>query len=346
MSSTETKANPADSQNWLPHGGSHDLVTFEPRTYGDWRDEFHKQGCVLIKNVISLERAQYYREKQIQWLKNFDLGFDENDESTWTEAHLPVSFKGGMYFAYGSAHEKMAWEARTEPAVINIFETLWETKELICSFDGMNISMPRRKDLRWSPWPHCDQNQRRKGMQAVQGLLNYAPNGPKDGGLMLMKGSAKLFDEFFSQKRESYNHEDAPPPEMEYMDLFLFSDKDVEWFKERGCELIKVNMEPGDFVLWDSRTMHYACLPEGDQIRHVQYICMTPKRFASPEALELKKQCFENYIGTTHWPHCNIRPAKEKPMRGDTVCPKDRSEPFEKPELTDTVLQLAGVKSY
>lgn len=201
-------------------------------------------------------------------------------------------------------------------------------------------------------------------MQAVQGLLNYAPNGPKDGGLMLMKGSAKLFDEFFAQKRESYNHEDAPPPEMEYMDLFLFSDKDVEWFKGRGCEMIKVNMEPGDFVLWDSRTMHYACLPEGDQIRHVQYICMTPKRFASPEALELKKQCFENYIGTTHWPHwyvgrqtsgitglpltsvSNIRPAKEKPMRGDAVCPKDRSEPFEKPELTDAVLKLAGVKAY
>lgn len=95
MSSTETKATPPDSKNWLPHGGSHDLVTFRPRTYGDWRDEFHKNGCVVIKNVISPERAQYYREKQIQWLKNFDLGFDENDESTWTEAHLPVSFKGG-----------------------------------------------------------------------------------------------------------------------------------------------------------------------------------------------------------------------------------------------------------
>jgi hypothetical protein len=62
-------------------------------------------------------------------------------------------------------------------------------------------------------------------------------------------------------------------------------------------------MEPGDFVLWDSRTMHYACLPEGDQIRHVQYICMTPRRFATEKALELKKYCFENYMGTTHWPH-------------------------------------------
>lgn len=68
-----------------------------------------------------------------------------------------------MYFAYGAPHEKMAWEARSEPAVIGIFEKLWETKELISSFDGMNISLPRRKDLHWSPWPHCDQNPNRKG---------------------------------------------------------------------------------------------------------------------------------------------------------------------------------------
>ncbi|KAJ5222553.1 uncharacterized protein N7469_008793 [Penicillium citrinum] len=346
MSSTEVKPTEAESQTQAPDFSCPDLVTFTPRHYGDWRDEFHKNGCVVIKNVISPERADYYRAKQIQWLKNFELGFDENDESTWTVDHLPISFKGGMYFAYGSTHEKMSWEARTEPSVIEIFEKLWETNELICSFDGMNISMPRRKDVRWSPWPHCDQNPERKGMQAVQGLLNYAPNGPNDGGLMLMKGSAKVFDEFFAYKRESFDHEDAPPPEIKFMDLFLFSEKDVKWFQDRGCELVKINMEPGDFVLWDSRTMHYARLPEGDQIRHVQYICMTPRRFATPETLELKKQCFETYTGTTHWPHCNVRPTKEKPMRNGEVCPKDRSEPFEKPVITDTLLRLAGIKPY
>ncbi|KAL4878102.1 hypothetical protein BJY04DRAFT_230001 [Aspergillus karnatakaensis] len=323
-----------------------DLVDFSGRTYGDWRDEFHKNGCVVLKSVISPSRAQYYCDKQIQWLKNFDLGFDETNESTWTADHLPVSFKGRMYHAYGATQEKMAWEARTEPGVIEIFEQLWETKELICSFDGMNISLPRRKDVNWSPWPHCDQDPNRKGMQAVQGLLNFAPNGPEDGGLMLMKGSAKLFDEFFAEKREAYAHEDAPAPELKYVDLFLFHQKDLQWFTDRGCELMKVNMEPGDFVLWDSRTMHYACLPEGNQIRHVQYICMTPRKFATEQALDLKKQCFENFIGTTHWPHCNIRPAAEKPMRNGEVCPLYREEPFEKPEVTERVLKLAGVKEY
>lgn len=120
---------------------------------------------------------------------------------------------------------------------------------------------------------------------------------------MLMKGGANLFDEFFSTKRQSAYHEDAPPPELEWEDLFHFSEEDVQWFKDRGCELVKICLEPGDFVLWDSRTMHYARLPEGDQVRHAQYICMTPRRFASQEALDLRKKCFDDYRGTTHWPH-------------------------------------------
>lgn len=87
MSTTTTQTTNATT--------SKDLMTFEAKEYGDWRDEFHKYGCVVIKNVISRERAQYYCDKQIEWLKKFELGFDEKDESTWTADHLPVSFKGG-----------------------------------------------------------------------------------------------------------------------------------------------------------------------------------------------------------------------------------------------------------
>lgn len=162
-SATVTETQPEQQYTFGTQYEQKDLVDFNTnKHYGDWRDEFHKHGCVVIKDVISKERAKYYADKQIQWLKNFDLGFDENDKSTWKAENLPVSFKGGMYFAYGSTHEQMAWEARTEPAIVDIFEKLWETKELICSFDGMNI-YPPRKDLALTPWPHCDQNPERKG---------------------------------------------------------------------------------------------------------------------------------------------------------------------------------------
>jgi hypothetical protein len=93
MSQTETKTEPQVATLFTQPA---DLVDFEAAgPYGDWRDEFHKYGCVVIKNVISKERAEYYRKKQLEWLHNFELGFDENDPDTWTADHLPVSFKGG-----------------------------------------------------------------------------------------------------------------------------------------------------------------------------------------------------------------------------------------------------------
>lgn len=225
-----------------------DLIQHDGTNYGDWRDQFHKEGCAIVKGVITPERAEYYKRKQIEWLQSFNLGFDPNDESTWTADHLPVSFKGGMYFSYASTHEKFVWEARTEPKVIDTFSKLWGTEELIVSFDGMNITLPRQKDLTWSPWPHTDQSPHRKGMQCVQGLLNYQPNGENDGGLILMKGSSKLFDEFFAETREQDNHVDKPPEDSGFKDLFIFKESDVKWFQDHGCKLEKINLEPGDLV--------------------------------------------------------------------------------------------------
>lgn len=324
---------------------SKDLLEHDGKSFGDWRDGFHRDGIAIIKNVISPEKAEYYRQKQIEWLQSFNLGFDPNDKSTWTQDHLPVSFKGGMYFAYSVTHEKFMWEGRTEPKVQQIFADLWGTDELLCSFDGMNITLPQQKDLTWSPWPHCDQNPQRKGMQCVQGLLNYAPNGPNDGGLILMKGSGKLFDTFFRETRQQAAHEDAPPPEEDFKDLFIFTEDDVKWFEDHGCEMIKTCLDPGDFVLWDSRTMHYAKHPEGDVIRSAQYICMTPAKFAKKEDLELKAQMFKEHQGTTHWPHCNIR-KQGPPMRNGKVDALNRTAPIDPPEVTDRILQLAAVKAY
>jgi len=93
MSSTQTETQ---TENLARFSKPKDLVDFSGMTFGDWRDEFHKNGCVVLKNVITPERAAYYQKKQIEWLHNFELGFDENDESTWTAEHLPVSFKGGL----------------------------------------------------------------------------------------------------------------------------------------------------------------------------------------------------------------------------------------------------------
>ncbi|PYI10267.1 hypothetical protein BO78DRAFT_458697 [Aspergillus sclerotiicarbonarius CBS 121057] len=310
-------------------------------TFGDWRDDFFKKGYTVVKGAIPRERADACREQALDWFQKFPFGFDINDKSTWKAETLPVMMKGGMVLNYCAAHEKWAWEARCEQGVIEPFAKLWGTNELLVSFDAVNITLPGRTDLKWKPWPHVDQSPTRKGLACAQGIINLSQAGPLDGGLQLLQGSSELFERFFKEHPPKPKAADAPGQ----FDWFGFTLDDVKWFEDHGCTLIKINAEPGDLIIWDSRTVHYASLPQSETIRTIIYATYTPAKLATPEDLAKKVALFHQYEGTTHWPHCNIF-GQGKAMRGEEMCHGERDEPLEKPVLTDTVLRLAGVQPY
>jgi len=52
-----------------------------------------------------------------------------------------------MCAGYGLPHETFTWAIRTEPGVVGAFETVYETQDLIVSFDAVNMSFPNRADL-------------------------------------------------------------------------------------------------------------------------------------------------------------------------------------------------------
>lgn len=194
----------------------------------------------------------------------------------------------------------------------------------------------------WSPWPHVDQSPHRKGLVCVQGIINLSPAGPKDGGLLLYQGSSALFEKFFAEHPPAAKAEGAPGQ----VDWYGFKEEDVEWFKEKGgCKLIKVDAEPGDVIIWDSRTVHYAKLPESDVIRTILYATYAPAKLATPEDLALKAELFRNFEASTHWPHCNIW-GNGKAVRNGEICPMERDEPLEKCEVTELVKKLAGLRPY
>ena len=68
---------------------------------------------------------------------------------------------------------------------------------------------------------------------------------------------------------------------------------------------------PGDFILWDSRTVHGGLVGPGaapqEQTAEVPRmsvpICMTPKSLATPEVLESRRQGFKLGVCFNHWPH-------------------------------------------
>lgn len=77
----------------------------------------------------------------------------------------------------------------------------------------------------------------------------------------------------------------------------------MKWLEDRGCTWEKVCAEPGDLILWDSRTPHYNLSPTGDTPRFCVYTCYLPVAEVSQEDLVRKKAAFENNDPTTHWPN-------------------------------------------
>ncbi|KAK7905431.1 hypothetical protein LTR67_000153 [Exophiala xenobiotica] len=308
----------------------------------DWRDDLFKHGFVVVKDVMGPERAAYYVDRMFQWLETFPYGFDQNDRSTWNPEHLPRHMKGGMYHAYGAPHEDFVWEARSEPGVIDAFAKLWGTDELLVSFDGINFTLPTPTPAPSQPWPHIDQSPKRKGLVCAQGIINFAPNGPEDGGLVVLRGSHNLTEEFFQKHPETSGKRTWGTE-----DYWSFSTEEVDWFKEAGCEVVKVCADPGDLIIWDSRTIHYNKLPESQQVRSIVYACYAPAQFATENDLKLKRQLFHERRGTTHWPNMNIFPGglPEKLRLGKPdTCSRDR--PLNDVQETVRVLHLAGVKPY
>lgn len=251
----------------MPHRLSDPVAIDVTQKYGDFRDQLFKDGYAVVKDTIPEDRCKNYIESMTQWLEKFPFGFNRNDPNTWVPENLPAHMKGGMYHGYAVGHEKFVWDARLEPGVLKAFEKIWGTDELLASFDGINYTLPLPEGQRVpsTPWPHMDQNPHLLGLQCIQGIINFAPNGIKDGGLVVLKGSQALSEEYFQTHSKDKNPKwGAVPP-----DWHGFDDAEVQWFKDRGAEEIKVCAEPGDLIVWDSRTVHWNVLPESDQTRSI-----------------------------------------------------------------------------
>jgi hypothetical protein len=99
----------------------------------------------------------------------------------------------------------------------------------------------------FKPWAHVDQSPNVRDLYCVQGIMNLVPNGPKDGGLMVLKGSSALYGDLFDAF-------DDVKPERGWMtrDRHDYTPEQLQWFIDHGCEWHKVCAQPGDLLLWDS----------------------------------------------------------------------------------------------
>ena len=236
-------------------------------------------GFVVIKDVLNkdectraLDLAWDYveaaseAEKFLQTPKDFhsdDLRTPVRREETDTykSKYFPRSAEGKIFPFYGSGHSSFMWYLRSRPLVQEIFAKIHGvTKDkLITSLDGFILwnTLDSRESLD-KGWFHIDQNPESelKG-PSLQGLVNLLPVTSETGGNVLVCGSHYLFPDNYTQNvQDGLFYEDRLREikgddwlEIDPNDDFLFQSGSV----------ITCLLNPGDVLIWDSRTVHCSC---------------------------------------------------------------------------------------
>lgn len=108
-----------------------------------WMGFLKDHGYAVVQEVISKEEVQQAKDLFWEWLEALGSGIDRKDPETWIDANWPGSGSVGFFVSYGGCHTKASWFLRTRPNVKETFKTIWNTPELITSFDTF---------ICWRPW--------------------------------------------------------------------------------------------------------------------------------------------------------------------------------------------------
>lgn len=284
-------------------------------------DYFNANGYAVIKAVATPEQVEKGISLFWDLVEQQQPSIKRTDPATWETATWVASPEVGIMSGYGIGQSEFLWFARQLPKVKEAFTKVWETDDLLVSYDGCGVFRPIEYDPKWktaTAWYHIDQNcYNKKGRHAIQGLVNFFPSGPHDGGFVVVPKSTFMIDEAFERFPDMCSRKSRDYVRIRPEDPFwIESINKIERNETNKYDLfpVKVVLDPGDLVLWDSRAIHCNCPPDRPSNdpdakmrlkRLAAYICMTPTALATDveKLLKYRILAFQRGITTTHWPH-------------------------------------------
>eukprot|EP00746_Dinoflagellata_sp_MGD_P002958 gnl/MRDRNA2_/MRDRNA2_105771_c0_seq1.p1 gnl/MRDRNA2_/MRDRNA2_105771_c0~~gnl/MRDRNA2_/MRDRNA2_105771_c0_seq1.p1 ORF type:complete len:419 (-),score=72.76 gnl/MRDRNA2_/MRDRNA2_105771_c0_seq1:38-1294(-) len=291
------------------------LPRFEVSDTKKWLSYLEEHGYVVLAGVADSDAVANAKMLMWEYLEHAtEMRVKRHDSSTWGKENGWLPSQGnGLLGGRGFEHSAFCWHTRLLPGVKQAFEAIWDCSDLIVSFDGGNVFRPWATKPEWRTeggWWHVDQNASlplKNSRVCVQGLLTFTEATPSTGGLCVIPGSHKQFQEV-CQRAHSYNLPRDFVPVQPGDPVFTL-----------GSRLICA--KAGDLLLWDSRCVHCNTpgetetgaptgnasalhgRDEAELLRVVAYVCMTPASWAPQEVLAQRKNAFINKVGTNHWPH-------------------------------------------
>lgn len=282
-------------------------------------DSLERLGYCVIPGVLNQSEVSTCLQEFFEW---YDPLVD-----TFGRDNVESAGIHGIFKCHEVGHHRAAWRIRTHPRVREVFETLYETDQLVTSFDGtcyMRSDLMKRDT---NEWMHTDQTMNSRRM-CVQSWVSLTDNDERC--LMVMEGSHREHRRYFADHQVAYSSRNWHKIVPEYLD----ANRD---------RIKKLRVRKGDMVLWDSRTFHrntYGSVGNGEA-RIVQYVCMLPKRAPGNTASMQKKRqlYFDTRRTTSHWAYPIRVNAKQPQTYGDDSKLIDYDR-IVRPDLSDMMPEI------
>lgn len=279
-------------------------------------DELKNKGYVIIPNILSEEEINYSKDEFFKWFESI-----ENLDIIHKKINPHNIFK---YHQVG--HQRFAWFIRTRPKVKEVFANIWDTDNLVVSFDGACYMKKGDNNYSVNCWTHTDQAPKTTGFICVQGFVALTDN--EKASLQVYEKSHKLHEQYFRERNM----------EKDGKNWQIIDDKMLNSIKENK-KILKV--PKGSIVLWDSRCFHQNICLDNNEERIVQYISMLPKdnKLNTKNMHEKRVKYFNELRTTSHWCY----PIRVNPLQPRTYGNESliiNYDKLVKPELEDLLPEI------
>lgn len=217
----------------------------------DW-NFWINNGYVIVKNAVPTEQAK----KLADYLWQYE---DKNphDSASWykrpnAEMQMKELNNTGMVEIY---NHQYLWDNRQMPKVHQAFADIWGTEKLWVTIDRANLNFPLRPGFEYKAFIHWDYDPETKP-QNVQGVLALADQTDETmGGFQCVP---ELFRTYDTWKLSQPFDRDHYKPDT------------------TGFEIVKVKLEAGDLLIFNSLLPHGIRANTSNKVRIAQYIAMMP----------------------------------------------------------------------
>lgn len=256
------------------------------------KSKLDEKGYCVVANILTQEEITEALKLFRDWQKTVP---------NYDKLHSVIS-PHGIHKHFEAGHQEFAWYIRTNEKIQNIFKKLWNTEDLIVSFDG-SCYIPKKLTKKDDIWTHTDQASKKIGLHCYQAFVSLTSN--KERTFMVYEGTHNYHKQYFEEQEINNNND------WNLIDHDVLNREDIKE-KKRILEV-----PAGSLVLWDSRIFHQNRYgkPNSEE-RIVQYVCYLPSSHKSnTKAMkEKRRKYFEERRLTSHWP----APIKVNPLQPRT----------------------------